>query len=493
MGQTRYKGGRVAQLLKSKYHVERVVAEDLLSYTSVGRLDGSDQPAIIIQYKHDFLTPKLIRKLIRISEQLMAVNHPNILSLNDYYYDGQSFFTIYTTATKLVSLDTLFEKKGHPDTKSLWKISTQILAALIEVESKGLIAGSINLSHIYLTPDNDVRLANLVIPLEIMKVNLHQFPINEDVMFYPPEFIQRQEFTGRSDIYSFGVLLYYFFSGKWPYKFTTKLDSLRKEMIKPIMPFKKLSDKIPGKLETVIRISLEKDPEKRFVSFAELVKTYQGQQTDTVILHSGEPNESAIQKELEESILKERVRSIWKLVRNIVFGVLVASFFLSGYLLYMNYLTAIPEITVPRVKDVPVQNAMTILNDIGLKSDVGGYQFHPVIKKGNVIETKPPGGREVKQSRIIRLFVSKGPIQFMVPDLVGRTVGQATHLLEENNATLIVDDEQYSITYPKGVIIGQIPSANTFLSASQNVGVVVSRGFPVSMSVSQARSFFFSE
>ena len=59
-----------------------------------------------------------------------------------------------------------------------------------------------------------IKFTRLMIPIEIYKTNWHEFEVIEDCIFMAPEFIQTQRFSSKCDMYSYGVLLYVFFSQK---------------------------------------------------------------------------------------------------------------------------------------------------------------------------------------------------------------------------------------------------------------------------------------
>jgi len=90
--------------------------------------------------------------------------------------------------------------------------------------------------------------------------------------YMSPEQIRRKGVDERSDIYSLGVCMYELFTGKLPYegndrKAIMKMHITRK--VKPEPPAR-VNKKIPPALNRIVMTALEKDPEKRFPSIAEL-------------------------------------------------------------------------------------------------------------------------------------------------------------------------------------------------------------------------------
>jgi hypothetical protein len=122
---------------------------------------------------------------------------------------------------------------------------------------------------------------------------------------------------------------------------------------------------------------------------------------------------------------------------------------------------------------------------------VAGLRFHPIIEKGLVIDTKPPAGRVVKENRVVRLFVSKGKGPILVPDLIGYTKQHVEEKLRGKGLVTEIESERFSLQYPVGTVVAQIPIANTFIGPSENIKLILSKGYPVDVSIKKVSSTFF--
>ena len=86
-----------AVFIKSKYEVKELISEDIISYCYEGKTHYLDVPILIWEYKKEFLTSGLVTKCINIAEKLIGFKHKNCLNMIDYFYDGESFYTIAIT------------------------------------------------------------------------------------------------------------------------------------------------------------------------------------------------------------------------------------------------------------------------------------------------------------------------------------------------------------------------------------------------------------
>ncbi|MBH38483.1 hypothetical protein CL658_05565 [bacterium] len=477
-------------LIKSKYEIKELISEDIISYCYNGKTHYVDVPIIIWEYKKEFLSSGLVTKLINISEKLIGFKHKNSVNMIDYYYDGESFYTIHEGEDYFVTLDTFIKQQEKQDLKMLWKFSTHLLNTITQLEQNHLYAGTINFSNIIITKNLDIKLSRLIIPIEIYKGSWKDLDVIEDGIFLPPEFIQSNRFIIRSDMYSFGVLLFILFGQKWPYKYSLKIDQMKKNLIEGPAEFEPVHPKIPDRLGRIINVCLKPDPENRFRSFLELIKVYKH---DLSLAKTIKQEESTVIGHLKEHINKKVVSSYMKAMKGvaIVVGGLVSLFAL--YSIYLNYITAIPEVAVPNLKGLSGHEAEEMLKSYNLKSLISGKRFHPQVDVDLIIETKPPAGRIVKENRIIRIFISKGKGPTLVPDLVGYSREHVEEKLDGKGLITEVEKEAYSLQYPEGIVINQNPIANTFIGPSDNIKLIISKGYPVKVSINEAKSSFFQD
>jgi serine/threonine protein kinase len=477
--------------LKSKYIITETASEDLLFFIHQGKTKSTNTPLTIYKYKPEFLTPLLIKSLVKKAESILLLKNSHILRMYDYFYDGKYFYTIHESLAGYISLEQFLKNNSNYTMKVLWKISTQILTGMFEIEQLKQINGNLNLNHIYINKKMEVKLTGIGLPIKILKNCFKDLLVLDECMFISPEFMQNQTYTIHSDIYSFGVLLYLFFSKKWPYHFTTKINVQKKAFLKNPYDFQKAHEAVPNKLGLLINLCIEQNPNNRLPSFKKLIQLYKAENIEEETMKMALNSTENIQNEIKKDLVNEQKKSFFSFIKVFLVSGLIIGFLYFSYFLYMNYITAIPETTIPDVTEQPLEIAKILLSEENLESIVVGSRTHPSIPDGYVIETKPPGGRDVKQNRKIKIYLSKGSGQYFVPDLVGRNINQAKNILQENADRMITTENVFSLVHPAGIILAQNPTPNTYSAADENIYTVVSNGFPVTMIVNKAASGFF--
>lgn len=160
----------------------------------------------------------------------------------------------------------------------------------------------------------------------------------------------------------------------------------------------------------------------------------------------------------------------------IVFGILVALFFLFDKVIMPRYVQQGKTTKVPNVVGRNLDEAIKLLADQGLVGKKADTRTDKQYPEGTVVLQNPPTNAEVKFGRGVYLTVSGGEMLFPVPGLRGRSVRDATFALERNG--LVLGNIRYEVSddFPQGTIIDQEVPEGTKVSTGKVINVVVSQG-----------------
>jgi eukaryotic-like serine/threonine-protein kinase len=102
--------------------------------------------------------------------------------------------------------------------------------------------------------------------------------------------------------------------------------------------------------------------------------------------------------------------------------------------------------------------------------------------RGLVIATSPPAGTKVELPGTVDIVLSKGPATVNMPDLYGRSVGEARSMVEQIGLRISGVSRDTSSLQPENTVIRQMPAAGQTISAGGAVSLTVSH-FPAPPSI----------
>lgn len=218
----------------------------------------------------------------REAQAASALNHHNICTVYDIgEQDGQTFI-----AMELLEGVTLQEKIGSRPVPlpALLDYATQAVAALEVAHEHGIVHRDVKPSNIFITSRGEVKLADFGLAKRVM---LDGAPHGEaqtisgsitkrgaivgTVAYMSPEQAQDREVDARSDIFSFGVVLYEMATGKRAFPGESAVTIIAAILHKEPKPIRELNVQASEELERIVAKTLEKDREDRYQTTRDLM------------------------------------------------------------------------------------------------------------------------------------------------------------------------------------------------------------------------------
>jgi serine/threonine protein kinase/DNA-binding SARP family transcriptional activator len=197
-----------------------------------------------------------------------ALNHPNVCTIYDIAdQDGRQFIVMEFVDGKSLRQMIPVQKMQDAVTYAI-----QIGEALQEAHSKGVVHRDIKTDNIMVNSKNQVKVMDF--GLAKLKGSLKLTKTSSTVgtlAYMAPEQIQGGEVDARSDIFSFGVVLYEMLTGRLPFRGEHEAAMMYSILNEEPESLQKFLLDVPSELLHVLNRALEKDPNERYQNVAEMV------------------------------------------------------------------------------------------------------------------------------------------------------------------------------------------------------------------------------
>jgi len=370
----------------------------------------------------------------------------------------------------------------------------QIAKALECAHKNNIIHRDIKPHNILVTEDGTVKVTDFGIAKASSSVTItNTSTVMGSAHYFSPEQAKASFVDFRTDIYSFGIVLYEMTTGRVPFDAESPVSVALKHIQEPVIPPKEINGNIPMNLNKLIVKAIEKEPIKRYQTAKEMFLDLQRIQNNSSynIATSSMENEytrimapvnvldyenDQVPKGEKNKINKKNKTKIMISLAIILMLVLGSAL---GYILTKGDPGKNPEVTgqifVPKIKGLDRKEAEELVTKLGLTFSVA-EEVNSDQPKDTVTTCFPEEGTEVKPNQEVRVFISKGLESFSVPNVTGVDKSQAKVYIESNGLQMGTVAEEFNDSIPAGIVISQNPIEDSPVQKGDKVNLVVSKG-----------------
>ena len=217
--------------------------------------------------------PNFLVRFQREARLVAKLEHPNIVPVYDFSeYEGRPFLVM-----KYIEGRTLKARldEGPLSTAEVLIIAEAVGAALQFAHEQNILHRDVKPSNVMLAKDGQIYLADFGLARIAQGGSS---TLTSDMLIGTPQYISpeqaqsRPDLDARTDIYSFGVMLYQMFVGRLPFTADTPYSIIHDHIFTPLPLPRKVNPAVSADIERVLLKALAKEPADRFASVAEMIQ-----------------------------------------------------------------------------------------------------------------------------------------------------------------------------------------------------------------------------
>jgi len=438
---------------------------------------------------------KSVRRFQREVESTIQLSHPNIVSVLDVD-ETDEYHILVTEVVHGVNLKEHILKNSPLDIDEVIRIAMMTLRGIEHAHDRGIIHRDIKPQNILLDTNGRVKITDFGIAKALSETRMTETnQVIGSVQYISPEQAKGQNTDERTDIYSFGVMLFELLTGRLPYEAETAVSVALKHISEPFPNISEYRD-IPVGLKNIIMKCTEKEPVNRYrhaddvlsalVYYKDVSEPYEPvkkeEQEKTMVTpipaaKTSEPVKAAeqepVSKENNEAETEpKKKRRKWPWILFILLFLLAA----AAVIVYLLWPRQSPTVSLENLQYATVEEAEEYLLSEDLVAGEVSETYDENFEEGMIIETEPVSGTDVERGSSVDMLVSLGEEPYTMNDHVGDMFEDVKTDLEAAGFTNIQSETEYSDEAPGTILEQSIAEGEELTPDSSPITFTVSDG-----------------
>ena len=509
----------IGLILGGRYELLEKVGEGGMSEVYKARCNKLNRNVAVKILKSQFAdNEEISQKFKREATAIANLSDANIVNVLDVgNQDNIDYIVMEYINGK--TLKELIQFKGKLSFNTTINIALQIAKALECAHKNNIIHRDIKPQNILVTESGEIKVTDFGIAKSVdSQTIINTTSVIGSAHYLSPEQAKGSYTDFRSDIYSFGIVLYEMVTGILPFEGDSPVSVALKHLQEKPIPPKNINTSIPDSLNKLILKAMEKETINRYQNIKEMIQDLnkikdnpdviigvRAQEEDqrTIIMtpinqdiktsskdsnHEEEYEDDDYEEDdddyeedddIDEDFKKRKPKNNKNFIKKIlmvvaiIIGVLILGSI--GYVMASGG-TVNKEIEIPsNIIGINIDEATKILKDLGLEIRVVGTEISDK-EEDTILKVEPKEGTKVKKGSIVNVIVSGGEETFKMYDFRGYSKVSIDQILSGQGFTNYKIIEEYNDTVEVGYLINQSPKADTEIKKDTEIKIVVSKG-----------------
>ncbi|HEY0159146.1 MAG TPA: protein kinase [Thermoanaerobaculia bacterium] len=235
--------------------------------------------AVKVLPQHRWSDPKIRHRFEREARALSSLSHPNLCALYDVGELTQSGATIPYLVMELLEGETLRDRlqAGRLGVRKALAWGAQIASGLAAAHQKGVVHRDLKPENVFITGGHLLKILDFGLAVttdthDSATTAMRTEPgmVMGTAHYMSPEQVRGEPLDVRSDIFSFGIVLFEMLTGRVPFHARSSVETMNAILTDDPPDIGTLVPSIPDTVEALVRRCLEKDPSQRFSSAGDL-------------------------------------------------------------------------------------------------------------------------------------------------------------------------------------------------------------------------------
>jgi hypothetical protein len=462
----------IGQILNHRYEILEKLGEGGMAIAYLGR-DRVLGRTVAIKVMRPELSgdAEFLARFRREARAAAGVTHPHIAGIYDTGNDGPHHYIVMEYVDGESLRDRLRREGPLPLGEAL-RIATETAEALGAAHAAGVVHRDIKPHNILLSREGQVKVTDFGIARATASSgHTETGKIIGSMDYVSPEQARGDAVGPQSDLYSLGVTLFEMLAGRTPFEGLDRIAVLHKHIYDRPPLITDFRPGLPAEVESLIEHCLEKDLSLRFASARELVG----------YLGACPRAEAARRGRLGGGLAQRLGRGVnqasWWVRRRWTWVTVLALLALAGA--GGSTWVALRPRPLPKVPDLVGMSAAAARTAAELR----GYEYRLLgerasedVAAGVVVSQDPPAGSARDLGTVVKVVVSKGSEQVVVPNVTEMMLSAAQRNLRAVRLAPGTPREVYDDRIPAGYVAATYPGPGTKVVVGTTVGVDVSLG-----------------